>query len=135
MKTNSSSEEVKGCEECEPLFTNFSTFSLVKKERKNPSHPSQVFTEKKPPSERITTGTIHEGGPTDAALEIAERIYNNLADMKMPCFEGAILGAAGRDAAFSRSVLFRLVMEGFLEYRGGGAYQIFVDPPKAHDKK
>lgn len=126
MKTNSSSEEVKGCEECEPLFTNFSIFSLVKKERKNPSHCSQAFTEKSPPSEQIA-GTVYEGKPTDGALEIAERIYNHLADMRRPCFEGAILAAAGGDVTYCRSILFRLVPEGFIEYLGGGEYQIRED--------
>lgn len=90
----------------------------------------KLFSEKRVPSERITTGTIYQGKPTDEALEIAERIYNHLADMKRPCFEGTILAAAGGDVTYCRSILFRLVVEGFIEYRGGGAYQIPKDPPK-----
>ncbi len=89
----------------------------------------KVFSEKKAPSERITTGTIYQGKPTDEALETAELIFNFMANTGRPCFEGAILTAAGRDATFSRSILFRLVVEGFIEYRGGGAYQIPKDPP------
>lgn len=88
----------------------------------------RVFSPKKAPPDRITTGTIYEGGLTDEALETAERIYNHLAEMERPCFENAILAAAGRDAAFSRSVLFRLVVEGFIEYLGGGEYQIPGNP-------
>lgn len=81
----------------------------------------------------ITSATTCQGEPTEAAVDIADRILDHLAAQGHPVDESGILAAVGGDEVFCRNILHRLAVEGLAEYQGGGLYDIPSWIPKAPD--
>jgi len=77
------------------------------------------------------TISIHgsDGRPTEAAVDLADRILSFLADQADPATEFEILTAMGGDQLFTRNVLHRLTVEGLAELAGHGRYTIPSHPP------
>jgi hypothetical protein len=81
------------------------------------------------------TISIHgsDGRPTEAAVDLADRILSFLANEAEPATEAEIFAAMGGDSLFTRNVLHRLAVEGLAELAGPNRYTIPDYPPKAAD--
>lgn len=77
-----------------------------------------------------TTKRVFSQKRDDSDLDRAESIFNFLAAEGRACSESEILAAVAGDEAENRNTLYKLAAENFIDYLGGGLYQVDAPMPE-----
>jgi len=104
------------------------TATIATTATKRPENVRTVATVAKIAVAEPGKGKTDRGRITETKLDRAEAVFNFLADQGRACSEAEIFVAAPGDESENRNTLFRLAAENFIDYLGGGLYQ--VDAPK-----